>query len=156
MNVEYINPFIEASTRIINETTGFTPRLGKVYVKNAPYRSDNVLVMIGLTGKISGSVVLSFSKEVACKIASAMMAGMPVVELDEIAKSAVSELCNMILGNTATLFSRKGINIDITPPTTLTGNNIQLSVHKSVIVCLPIIFEDGSKIEIDISYVDKA
>lgn len=155
MNVEYINPFIEASTNIISKTTNLMPRLGKIYIKNAPYNSSNVMVLIGLTGKISGSAVINFGKEVACKIASAMMMGIPVTELDEISKSAIGELCNMILGNTATLFSRKGINIDITPPTILTGDNMQLTVHKSVIVCVPLLFEDDTKIEIDISYIDK-
>jgi chemotaxis protein CheX len=155
MKAEYINPFVEASTNIINQTTGLSPILGKIYVKDAPYKSDNVLVMIGLTGKIFGSVVITFSQKVACNIASAMMMGMPVNELDEISKSAIGELCNMILGNTATLFSQKGVNVDITPPTIFTGNNMELSVHKSVVVCVPLLFNDGTKIEIDISYVDK-
>jgi len=155
MKAEYINPFVETSIHIIKETTQLNPILGKIYVKETPYKSDNVLVMIGLTGKISGSVVINFSKNVACKIASAMMMGTPVPELDEIAKSAIGELCNMIMGNTATLFSQQGINIDITPPTILIGNNIELTVHKSLIVCIPILFEDGTKIEIDISYVNK-
>jgi chemotaxis protein CheX len=155
MNVEYINPFIVASTKIISETTGITPRLGKVYVKDTPYKGGSVLVLIGLTGKISGCAVITFSREVACKIASAMMMGVPVPELDEMAKSAIGELCNMILGNTATLFSQKGVDIDITPPTIMTGENIQLSPHKSVIVCVPLILEDGKVLEIDISYIDK-
>lgn len=155
MNVEFINPFIEASTSIIRQTTGITPKLGKLYVKNAPYRSDSVLVMIGLTGKIYGSVVINFSVESACKVASAMMGGLEVKSLDEIAKSAIAELCNMILGNTATVFSTKSIEIDITPPAVLTGQNMQLSVHRSVIVCIPLELENGAKIELDISYIDK-
>ena len=154
MNVEYINPFIEASTSIIKQTTNISPNLGKVYVREKPYSSTNILVMIGLTGKVSGTVVISFSNDIACKIAGAMMR-MPVDNLDEIAKSAIGELCNMILGNTATLFSKKGINIDITPPTVLTGSNIQLSIHKSIVVCVPLLFDDGNKIEIDISYIEK-
>lgn len=155
MNVEYINPFIMASTKIITEATGLSPKLGKVYIKDTPYKGGNVLVLIGLTGKISGSAVITFSREIACKIASSMMMGIPVPELDEIAKSAIGELCNMILGNTATLFSKHGISIDITPPTIMTGDNIKLSPHKSVIVCVPLNFIDGNTVEIDISYIEK-
>ena len=154
MKVEYINPFIEASTNIIRQTTGLTTKLGSISVKDTTYTNDNFLVLIGLTGKILGSAVIGFKNDTAKKIASAMMMGMPVNELDEIAKSAIGELCNMILGNTATIFSQKGINIDITPPTIFTGDNIQLSVHKSVVVCVPLLFEDGSQIQIDISYLD--
>lgn len=155
MKEEYINPFIEASTKIISEITGITPKLGKVYIKNTPYKSENVLVLIGLTGKISGNVVITFSQETACKVTSAMMMGMPVTEIDEMAKSAIGELCNMILGNTATIFSNRGVEIDITPPTILIGENMQLSIHRSVIICIPIIIGDGSVMEMDISYVDK-
>jgi len=38
-----------------------------------------------------------------------------ITEIDEIGKSAIGELCNMILGYTATLFSRGNIIVDITP-----------------------------------------
>ena len=48
-----------------------------------------------------------------------------------------------------------GVIVDITPPTLLIGENMMLSVHKSVIICVPLLLEDESKLEIDISYVEK-
>ena len=42
-------------------------------------------------------------KPVALQIASAMMMGMTITELDEMSKSAIAESANMILGNAATL-----------------------------------------------------
>lgn len=152
MKVEYINPFIEASVDVINQTTGFKPAIGKVYIKNSPYTGDGVVILIGLTGQISGNVVISLSKSLACNIASAMMMGMPVPELDEMAKSAIAELCNMILGHTANIFYKANMNIDITPPTVLTGDNMQFSPSKSVTVCVPLNFEGGEALAIDISY----
>jgi chemotaxis protein CheX len=152
MKAEYINPFIEASQRIIAETTGLSPKVGKIYIKNTPFKGDNVVVLIGLTGSIQGNVTLSLKRTLACKIASAMMGGIPVVELDELTKSAVSELCNMILGNTANIFYKNNIAIDITPPTVLTGENMEFSPSKSVIICIPLEFECGETMEIDITY----
>lgn len=152
MKVEYINPFIESSISIINQTTGINPTLGTISVKKEPYKGDNVVVLIGLTGEIQGNVIITLHKELACKIASAMMCGMPVPELDEIAKSAISELCNMILGNTANIFYSNNIKIDITPPTLLTGQNIEFSPNKDLTVCVPLHFEDGYEINLDISY----
>lgn len=156
MNVEYINPIIESSLSIINQTTGLNPKMGKIYVKNAPYKGDNVVVLIGLTGEIHGGTAISFPKSLACRIASAMMGGMPVPELDEIAKSAISELCNMIMGNTANLFYQKNISIDITPPTLLTGENMEFSQSKSVVVSIPLMFDNGENMIIDISYREKS
>jgi chemotaxis protein CheX len=155
MKVEYINPFIEASQNVINQTTGLSVSLGKLYIKQTPYKGDNVVVFIGLTGSIQGSVIISFKRVVACKIASAMMGGMNVPELDELAKSAVAELCNMILGNTANIFYNNNINIDITPPTVLIGENMEFSMEKSTVVCIPLEFDNGDIIDIDIAYKEK-
>ncbi|HWQ42155.1 MAG TPA: chemotaxis protein CheX [Desulfosporosinus sp.] len=154
MKSEYINPFLSASAEMIEQVAGLKTKIGKVYVKNVPYRSENTLVLIGITGGFHGSVVMSFSKEICCKIASAMMGCPLITELDEIAKSAIGELCNMILGYTATLFSRNKIIVDITPPTILTGDNIQLSIPNTVIVCIPLLFEDGNQIEINVSFAE--
>ncbi|HCW03508.1 MAG TPA: chemotaxis protein CheX [Clostridium sp.] len=152
MKVEYINPFIEASLEVINQTTNFKPTIGRIFAKNNSYSGDGVVILIGLTGKISGNVVLSLSKKLALTIASAMMFGMPVNELDEMSKSAIAELANMILGHTANIFFQNHMNIDITPPTVLTGENIQLTPTKSVTVCIPLNFDGGESLQIDVSY----
>ena len=115
-----------------------------------PYKSESILVLIGITGGFHGSVVMSFGKAICCKIASGIMGCSLITQLDEMVKSAIGELCNMILGYTATLFSRNNIVVDITPPTILTGDNIQLSIPKTVVVCIPLIFEDESQIEINV------
>ncbi|EGW38818.1 cheC-like family protein [Desulfosporosinus sp. OT] len=97
---------------------------------------------------------MSFSKAICCKIASVMMGCSLITEIDEIGKSAIGELCNMILGHTATIFYRDNIIVDITPPTILTGDNIQLSIPNTVVVSIPLLFEDESQIEINVSFAD--
>jgi hypothetical protein len=52
--------------------------------------------------------VISLSKETALSVASLMMGGMLVTELDDLSKSAISELGNMIMGNTATILQAEG------------------------------------------------
>ncbi len=154
MKAEYINPFITASAEMIEQVTGFKTIKGKIYIKDVPYRSESTLVLIGITGGFHGSVVMSFSKAICCKLASAMM-GCPLIKvLDEIGKSAIGELCNMILGYTATIFSRENIVVDITPPTILTGDNIELSIPNTVVVCIPLLFEDDTQIEINVSFAE--
>ncbi len=73
MKVEYITLFIAASIEMIDQITGLKPTIGKIYTKNSPYKSDNLVVLIGITGGFHGSVVMSFSKVISCKIASVMM-----------------------------------------------------------------------------------
>ncbi len=155
MNVEYINPFIASSKSVIHQSTGIDPSVGKIYIKSKEHKGNEVLVLIGLAGEIQGSVIISMTQIVACKIAAAMMGETSIPELDEISKSAISELGNMISGNAASIFSTKNIDVDITPPTVFTGDNIELSLSKSVVVCIPLEFGEGNNIDIDVTYVEK-
>ncbi len=154
MNIEYINPFIEASQTVLKQIANVDATLGKVFLKNSPYKSESIVIIVGITGKIRGQAVFSMSKKTAFAVASAMMFGMPVDELNEISKSALSELTNMILGNTATLLYNKGIGIEITPPSLLLGDNLQITPSKMKTICIPLTFNADDSLEIDISVQD--
>jgi chemotaxis protein CheX len=150
MNVEYINPFIEASQAVFRQIASMEAKLGKVYLKTSPYRSEDIIVMVGLTGKIRGQANFSMGREFGLKIASNMMMGMPVTELDDMTKSAIAELANMIMGNAATILYNRGIHIDITPPTLVIGENIRVSQSRMETICIPLLIGED-KIELDIS-----
>ncbi|MCX8129276.1 MAG: chemotaxis protein CheX [Clostridia bacterium] len=154
MNIEYINPFIEASQTVLMQIAGIDAKLGKVYLKDSPYKSDAIAIIVGLTGKIRGQAVFTMNIPVALGIASKMMCGMPVSELDEISKSAISELTNMILGNTATILYNKGIGIEITPPSFVMGENLQISTNKLKTISVPLLLSESETMEIDISVVE--
>ena len=151
MNIEYINPFIEASQTVLMQVASLDAKLGKVYLKTAPYSSEDIIIMVGLTGKIRGQAIFSMSRAFGLKIASAMMMGMPVTEFDEMSKSAISEMSNMIMGNAATILYNRGINIDITPPSLLMGENMQITPSKMKTICIPLLIGESDKIELDIS-----
>jgi chemotaxis protein CheX len=155
MNIEYINPFIEASQLVLQQIANIEARLGKVYTKESPYEANNLMIIVGLTGKIRGQVIFRMGPAVATGIASSMMGGMEVPELDEMAKSAIGELTNMILGNTATILYNKGINIDITPPSIVMGTEVKVSTSKSKTICIPLILENSNILEINVSIEDE-
>ncbi len=155
MNVEYINPFIEASQSVLMMMTGKKPTLGRVYLRKSPFRGDNIAVIVGLTGKIRGQVIISLSMSSAMSVASAMMGGMHVVEFDEISKSAISELANMIMGNTATLLASRGVGIEITPPSLLMGEKLMISQTSMKTVCVPLELDGGNLMELDVALEEK-
>ncbi|NLZ52161.1 MAG: chemotaxis protein CheX, partial [Thermoanaerobacteraceae bacterium] len=72
----------------------------------------------------------------------------------EMSKSAIAESANMILGNAATLLYDKGIKIEITPPSLMMGDNIQISTPNMKTLCIPLILSTGGTIELDIALVD--
>lgn len=151
MNIEYINPFIEASQTVLQQVANIDAKLGKVFLRSSPYKGEAVVIMVGITGKMRGQTIFTMSKETAFRIASAMMCGMAVEELNEISKSALSELTNMILGNAATILYNKGIGIEITPPSLLLGENLSISQAKMQTICIPLHLTDTEILEIDVS-----
>ena len=150
MKAEYINPFIEAAQEVLKTLLETDTKLGKIYLKSSPFSVCDMIIMIGVVGKIRGQVCLELTFETAGKIASAMMGGMTVVEMDEIATSAIAELGNMIMGNTCTIFSKNKINIDITPPTILTGDKIKIS-NKAATIGIPLTLQNYGNININVT-----
>lgn len=149
VNVEHINPFLMASTKILKDMLFIDAKIGKPYIKNPAFFSDTLIILIGFTGEMKGQAMIAFENSVACDIASKMIM-MPITEMDELARSAISELGNMIMGNTATIFSTKGIAIDITPPTVGTGT-ISFTTNYASNICIPLEYEDNKIIEINIA-----
>lgn len=150
MKAEYVNPFLEAFDNVARQVINIKPEKGKLYVKEGSTKSGDVAITIGVTGDLSGSVVLSMSEEAAKFIASKMMFGMEVKELDDMAKSAISELGNMVAGNSASFFVNIGKNINITPPSLYTGKDLTIYAYKGKALCVPMHIENKT-IEIDIS-----
>lgn len=151
MNADHINPFLISASKILKDMCFVDTKIGKPYVKNTEFTHDTLIIMIGITGEIRGQVMIAFSNATACNIASKMIM-MEVTQMDELSTSAVSELGNMILGNAATIFSTKGIVIDITPPTICMGN-MSISTTYTQSICIPLIFEEDKMIEIYVAIV---
>lgn len=149
LNADHINPFLIASTKILKDMCFVDAKIGKPSVKNIQFTDDTVVIIIGVTGEMRGQVMIAFANDVACDIASKMCM-MPITQMDEISTSAICELGNMIMGNTATVFSTKGVGIDITPPTMCQGN-VTFTTGFTKNICIPIIYEDNKVIEFNIA-----
>lgn len=149
MRVEYINAFIKASTEVLNNFVSDKFSVGKPYIRNNPFPTKEIVIILGITGDIKGQAVFSLTEDIAKKVASAMMMGMPVDEIDEMAKSALSELGNMIMGNSATLLFNSGMKIDITPPSLVKGTSIEITSAGMETICVPLVSALGD-IEFDI------
>jgi len=149
VNADHINPFLMASTKILKEMCFVDAKVGKPYIKSPAFFDNTLLIMIGITGEMRGQAMIAFEHSIACDIASKMIM-MPITEMDELARSAICELGNMIMGNTATIFSTKGIAIDITPPTVGNGT-MSFTNNFAQNICIPLVYEDNKIIEINIA-----
>ncbi len=150
MDVTVINPFISAVTDVM-------PQLGfeKIVLKGQSEKpkkilASGILLTLGIVGDKKGNVAYVIDSQGAKQIASVMMMGMPVEELDDMAKSAISELSNMLTANAAIYFSNDQVIIDISPPTMLTGQDVELSMTKDQVSCVEFDI-DGIKLEINVA-----
>lgn len=83
--------------------------------------SCDITVHIGLVGDIEADVIMSMNAVTGMALASEMLGGMDLTEIDELVVSAVAEFCNIVMGNACTSFTGQKITVDITPPIVLAG-----------------------------------
>ena len=124
MNVTYINPFLEALTKVLDQFGVANTDIGKLEKKERMLVTLDVTAIVGLVGDIKGNVAYSLSQETAKKIIATMMPGRPVTDFDVLARSAIGELSNMVSGRASILLSNMGVNIDISPPSIIVGEEI--------------------------------
>ncbi len=141
VDIKYVNPFLKATVTVFEMLGLPGGRPGKVSISDLTFPVDTFLIQVGVTGGMRGQVFIAFADDRAKAVASVMMMGMPVNELDEMACSALGELGNMILGNTATIFSTQNIIFDITPPMLLHGKGLKLQSDIPAIA-IPVVIQD--------------
>lgn len=88
-----------------------------------------VNILIGLSAGMRGNVVLGLNQPTALKIVSAMMGGAAVNTLDDIAKSALSEFINMVLGSAIAKLNSI-TKVDYSPPTVVVGKKLFLMISR--------------------------
>ncbi|MHB9940158.1 chemotaxis protein CheX [Clostridium sporogenes] len=141
MDAKYINPFIDSFYNILPQI-GFSNVTRKdVTVKNN-VESLGILINLGIVGDIKGNIVYNIEGENGKKIASKMMMGLPVEELNEMAQSALSELSNMLTANASINFSNIGVNVNISTPTLMYGQDIKIKLNTDKILNIKIVADD--------------
>ncbi len=78
--------------------------------------AGDIFVSMGLMGDVDAQVRMSMNEGTVRSLASDMLPGFPVTELDELAMSAVGELCNMMMGTACQNLAGQYEKVDITPP----------------------------------------
>lgn len=126
MRVEYINPFVEAAYAIMQEVLQNEIDRKDLYLKKTSQPVMGVAALVGLAGDVEGRVLIDMSQDTAMKIASTMN-GEELNTMDELVKATITELANMITAQAVTKLFDLGFKFDLTPPSIITGDNMQVS-----------------------------
>ena len=158
MRVEYISPFVEGAFNVLKEVLDTEVKRGDLYLKSSTMQIMGVAALVGLAGEVEGRVLLDMSKDTALAVASGMN-GEEMKEVDDMVKSTITELANMITGQAITKLHSEGHKFDLTPPTIFTGDNMMISNNQAVeALIVPVELGPGGKdgkIEINVVIREK-
>ncbi len=143
MDVQYINPFLEATIHVLRTMAFVTAKPGKPFVKKDEIAKGDISGVIGLSGDHTGSLSISFSFTCIKGILEKMLGDIHD-ELNEEVNDAVGELTNMICGQARNKLEKIGVNIKAGIPTIIAGTNHTIRhITSSPIIVLPFTTEYG-------------
>lgn len=153
---EQINPtlvmsFVKSVKNVLTTMVGLNPQLGKPQLSSQPHPRYDVSGIVGFSGQVVGSVVVSFSKETAINVVETFVGDRIEVDDDDFA-DAVGELCNMIAGNAKKEF---GLDASIGIPSVVIGPGHTVARMRDVpCVLIPCTCEAGEfAVEVNIKEV---
>lgn len=126
MDVKYINPFLEGTIEVLKTMAFIDPRPGKPFLKTGNNAHGDVTGIIGLTGKVKGSLALTFSEQCILKIVANML-GEEKTKIDAEIKDAVGEITNMVSGVARKKLEAMGLLVFAAIPTVVSGKDHSIS-----------------------------
>jgi len=137
MKVEYIQPFISATRKVLSTMAFMESKPKKPYLKtDAQFEQyGDISAVIELTGECRGSIGVAFSKDCVLRIANQML-GEEFPEINKDVSDMVGELVNMISGDARRELVKLGFNFTAGIPVLSKGDhhNLKHFVQDRVIV----------------------
>lgn len=121
MNVEFINPFLEATVNVLSTMATLEAKPGKPTLKQDNVARGDVTGIIGMTSpRFKGSLSLTFTEPVILEIVKRML-GEEIQEIDETATDLAGEITNMVSGGAKKSLVEKGYDFDMAIPAIVAG-----------------------------------
>lgn len=139
VNADIINKFLGATTTVLGDYFNIKIKQGgKAQAIPASSPMAPVSVLLEMTGDLAGQFVFGCQPPVALDIARAMMLNPDYPDFDEMCRSALAELGNMIAGMASTRLSEMGVVVDLVPPLVVTGENVSIHFSVPMIIGIPL------------------
>ncbi|BCV25656.1 MAG TPA: hypothetical protein GXX50_10370 [Firmicutes bacterium] len=153
MEAKFINPILTACDEVVHQLLKLDGQRGRVHIRKVPFLPEEVLVLFDVTGDFCCQVVLSLEDRWGLEIASQLLGTTSVLFLTDLARSALGELGNMIMGRALTILAEEGIQASLTVPTVLTGREFNRAADRQddrPLLVIPFEFGRG-RIEINVA-----
>ena len=128
MDAKLVNPIIDAFMEIMPQMGFPIPKRQRIYLQDRNVISNGVVLVVGFTKQMQGKVIYNMTTDTAKYIASTMMMGVPVTKFGELVQSALREMSNMLTARAATNFTELGLEVDITTPELIIGEDHTIKI----------------------------
>lgn len=117
MRMDLIQPFINSTDAVLAQGLESPIFIENLSMEEEAYRRKGIAAEVRLTGEIEGRIIFDAAPRVAVQLAS-RLAGIEVSEVNEdLAREAVCELANQMIGNAVTTLNDQGFHFHVRPPT---------------------------------------
>jgi two-component system, chemotaxis family, chemotaxis protein CheY len=120
--VELLAAFVSKTIETINTMAGLSVKAGDIK-REITARHAEICSVVGLTGKMTGAIVLIFPQKLASRLVGAMLPALDENELtDQIVPDGIEELLNVIIGGVRSALQSTIYEFEFSLTTTVRGN----------------------------------
>ncbi len=136
MDVNVINPFLNAVIDVLATMAQITPEPGKPFIKTSRLAQGDITGIIGITGKDKGTIAITFTEASATAIVGNMI-GEKVVEV-EVLRDGIGEVTNMVAGQARQGLAAIGMKYHASIPMVIVGkNHVVKHISEGPILAIP-------------------
>jgi len=147
----FITPFVKSVQNTFETMLQLPVEIGKPELKQKNEPSFDISGIIGMSGDIDGTVVLSFPVAVAERTVS-LFTGAEIEHTHEDFADAVGELVNMVSGGAKAQFTGRQVNISC--PSVVIGKNHQVFSRKDAVNIIIPCTADVGRFNVEVSIRD--
>ena len=115
MKLEYVEKFMDATVRVLEQALGKDFGRGEVCLVEGPQARGGITVTVPLGGELAGAVTLELAPETAVRLFN-HVTGRACASLPPLGLDYLKELGNMIAGAAASDLNDQGFNVTVAPP----------------------------------------
>lgn len=147
---DYAPIFIDAWSEVLASFSSKKILSADIVAEQEPITPSDISVIMSIVGAVDGDVFLSMDEETGTTLASEMLGGMDVSGKGEIIKSAVGELCNMVMGSVCSGMGGVDRDVDITPPSVFSYEEAA-SLERTSSLCISLLLEGMGFVDFEVS-----
>ena len=148
MKLECIDPFVRAGFSVLETLLKARPGRGPLAMRSSTSTTQQLTIVMRVSGDADGVVLYGMSLVAAQKIASTMLER-PVSEMNEAALNAITEMGKVINEKATSLLSSAGYTCEVSQPEIIRGVNNEVETDVPALV-VPISTRFG-RLEINVS-----